>query len=520
MEQLGKYRNINTILSEQAKRYGRKVYITNPDQEKSVSFAQTAHWCNRIANYLKQQGIRPSEKISLVGENTIETLLLFLGVLNYGATICPINVEESKENVYRVLNHAKPIIVFHGEDLTFDKARYPADLWVPYSYSGINGGRKGELFSSLKKYSPVFNSPVGAKDDLATLVFTSGTTSTPKGVVSTRESFYYMHLDTIDRLKITDRDVILDYRAYNWNSPQILSIMPSLFTGATLVYARGFSRSRFPQWLKKYGVTICVGVPTVINMLLEREVELHKRDIPSLRFMTSSSAPLLVRNQLAFEEKYGIPINQQAGSSETAWMALNDPEDFMHPEARKFGSIGKPPRYKEVLILDDDGKRLGPSEEGELVIRGKSMGLGYLWEDGSISKFPADGFHTGDLGYVDKDGYVFITGRKKDQIIRGGVKISPLEITSWLMEHPAVLEAVTIGVPDKIYGEDVASFIIAKEGQTISQEVIISHCKNKLPDFKLPKTVCFVSDFPKTHSGKVVKRELVKIWEEMQAKTA
>jgi long-chain acyl-CoA synthetase len=255
-------------------------------------------------------------------------------------------------------------------------------------------------------------------------------------------------------------------------------------------------------------------------MLLEREVELHKRDIPSLRFMTSSSAPLLVRNQLAFEEKYGIPINQQAGSSETAWMALNDPEDFMHPEARKFGSIGKPPRYKEVLILDDDGKRLGPSEEGELVIRGKSMGLGYLWEDGSISKFPADGFHTGDLGYVDKDGYVFITGRKKDQIIRGGVKISPLEITSWLMEHPAVLEAVTIGVPDKIYGEDVASFIIAKEGQPISQEVIISHCKNKLPDFKLPKTVCFVSDFPKTHSGKVVKRELVKIWEEMQAKTA
>ncbi len=303
MEQLGKYRNINTILSEQAKRYGRKVYITNPDQEKSVSFAQTAHWCNRIANYLKQQGIRPSEKISLVGENTIETLLLFLGVLNYGATICPINVEESKENVYRVLNHAKPIIVFHGEELTFDKARYPADLWVPYSYSGINGGRKGELFSSLKKYSPVFNSPVGAKDDLATLVFTSGTTSTPKGVVSTRESFYYMHLDTIDRLKITDRDVILDYRAYNWNSPQILSIMPSLFTGATLVYARGFSRSRFPQWLKKYGVTICVGVPTVINMLLEREVELHKRDIPSLRFMTSSSAPLLVRNQLSYEEK-------------------------------------------------------------------------------------------------------------------------------------------------------------------------------------------------------------------------
>jgi len=520
MEQKGQqYKNVHTILMEQAARYPDKAYIINPDQGKSITFKETAEWCNRIANFLSQHGLQSTDRVCLIGENSIETLILFLAVLNYGATISPINVEESKENHYYMINHARPKIVFYGEELAFDKEKFKAATWIPYSYSGIGNGQKDGFFASLKQYRPEFNNPIGDKNDLAHIVFTSGTTSTPKCVISTREAFSYMPLDTVDRLKITDKDIILDYRPYNWNSPQVLSIMPGLISGATVVYAKTFSRSRFDSWLKDYGITICVGVPTVINMLLERQSTLHKRDLPALRFMTSSTAPLLIRNQLEFEQKYGIPINQQAGSSETAWMALNDPADI-GTDKRKIGSIGKPPIYKEVFIIDDTGKRLKPGEEGEIIVKGKSLAYGYMWEDGTVGKFPEDGFHTGDLGYMDKDGCIFITGRKKNQVVRGGVKISPAEITNWIMEHPAVQVAETIGVPDKVYGEDVVSFIITKEGEKLTEKEILEHCRKKLPAFKMPKAIFFMKEFPVGTTGKISKQGLLKVWEEKQGKSA
>ncbi len=508
------YKDIHTILSERAESHPSKVHIESPDQGKNITFKQTAMQCNKIANFLKEQGITSDDKIALIAENSIETLLIFFGVLNYGATVNPINVEESKENVYRQLNISKPRVIFHGKELDFDREKYGAGLWIPFSSSGVESGQENEFFSSLEHYSPVFESPLMSKDGFSTIVFTSGTTAIPKGVVSTRESIYYMAVETIDRLKITERDVILDYRAYSWNSPHILSILPSLIVGATLVFARRFSRSRFSSWLKDYGVTICIGVPTVINFLLEKEVPLHKKDVPSLRFMTSSSAPLMVQNLHRFEERYGIPLNQLAGSSETNTIGMNDPETLNQPEKRKIGSVGLAPRYKEVMIIDDQGKRLGSGEEGEIVVKGKSTALGYLEADGEISKFPAEGIHTGDIGRIDSDGHIYITGRKKNLIIRGGVNISPEEITKWLMEHPAVHEAATIGVPDKAYGEEAASFIIPKEGHQISHEDIIEHCKKKLPDFKLPKTIYFLEEFPKGPTGKVAKAGLLKIWEE------
>ena len=507
------YKDIHTVLKESAERYPDKVYMESPDQGKSITFARMAAMCNRIANFLKDKGIGPDDRISLIAENSIETLAIFLGVLGYGAIINPINVEESQENMYRLLNRAKSRIVFHGQGLTLDRGKHQADLWVPFSTDGI-GAAENDFLSSLEQYSADFEAAPLNKDGLSTIVFTSGTTSTPKGVLSTRESIYFMAAETIDRLKVTEKDVVLDYRAYSWNSPQILSILPTLITGATLVFARRFSRSRFTSWLKDYGVTICIGVPTVINFLLEKEVPLRKDDIPSLRFMTSSSAPLMVQNLRRFEEQYGIQLNQLAGSSETNIIGMNDPETLSQPEKRKIGSIGLAPRYKEVYIMDDDGRKLPSGEEGEIIVKGRSTALGYLLEDDEISKFPDEGIHTGDLGIIDKDCYIFITGRKKDLIIRGGVNISPMEVDTWLIKHPGVQEAATIGVPDKTYGEEVASFIIPKEGYQLNTEEIVEHCKEKLPDFKLPKTVDFVEEFPRNPNGKVVKSGLLKIWEE------
>lgn len=519
MKQSGQqYKNMHTILENLAERQGSKVYIKSPDQGKSITFAQTYELCNRIANFLKAQGIKATDMITLIGENSIETLLIYLGVMNYGAVINPINVEESAENIYPLISRAKPKIVLYRNDLTFDQHRYEPGLWIPYANFDVDSNETNEFFHRLKDLSPTFTSPVGTKDEVAVLVFTSGTTGIPKGVVYSRENVFYMFLESIDRLRITERDVILEYRAYSWVSTQGFSILSSLATGATLVFGRKFSRSRFPSWLKDNGVTIVIGVPAVINMLLTEEVPLSKKDIPAVRFMTSSTSPLSVKNQLMFEEKYGIRISQGAGSTETGFIALTDPEILSQPEKRKTGSIGQATRYKEVVILDEQGNRCQTGEEGEIVVRGKSTAMGYLQDNGEIGRFPAEGIRTGDLGYIDKDGYIYITGRKKELIKRGGVLISPQEITNRIMEHPGVQEAATIGVEDAIRGEEIASFVVPKEGEKISEEEIIIHCQKRLPDWKLPKTVTFLKELPKTERNKVSKPGLVKIWAERQQK--
>ena len=507
------YKEINTMLSERAQHHPNKVYIHSPDQQKGITFEQTYLWCNKVANFLKRQSIKSSDRIVLIGENSVETLLIYLGVLNYGATICPVNVEESKENAYRLLNVAKPRMVFYGKALVFDQERYSGGRWITYGDLDAGKGQENDFFAMIRDYDAHFETPVGGKDDVMIIVFTSGTTGMAKGVVHSRESFLFTPRGHIDRMHITEKDTILDYRVYSWASTQGMAILPGLMVGATVIFANGFSRSRFPSWVKKHHVTIAIGVPTVLNFLLEQPIPLHKGDVPSLRFMTSSAAPLLTKNQLEFEKRYGIPIVQASGSSETGVIGGVDPEDVLDPEKRRIGSTGKAHRYADVSILDDDGNRYKPGEEGEIVVNSGGIAIGYLEPDGEITRFPEGGIRTGDLGHIDDEGYVYITGRKKDVIIRGGVNISPMEITGWLAEHPTVQEAATVGVPDKAYGEEVASFVVLKPNQTVGQDDLVNHCRKKLPDFKLPKTICFVSEIPKTGRQKVAKALLLEIWE-------
>lgn len=492
-------------MRESCERFGNKIYIESVDQEKNITFYQMNNSCNNAANFLKNIGIKKDDRVSLIGKNSIETMIIFFGVLKYGAIINPINVEESKENIYRILNMVKPKLVFYDEQMALDKNRYKAHSWLRFSNFDTKSRLKNEFFSSLHDYESNFQDPVGEKDDIAEIIFTSGTTATPKGVVISRKGFFYMVEEVVDKLKISKEDRILEYRAYSWASPQLLTIMSSMRVGASLILAEKFSRSRFPIWLKKYNITISSGVPTVINMLINRPVPLRRKDVPYLKFITSSSAPLSVESQKQFEKIYGIPINQMAGMTEAGWMVGNP------PEKRKIGSVGTPFKYKKIFFLNERGEKCKIGEEGEMVVKGKSMGIGYLNENGEVIKFLKEGFPTGDLGYMDGNGYMYISGRKKDLIIRGGVNISPMEITHRLMEHPSVKDAATIGIPDKIYGEEIACFIVPKTGQKVEQEAIIRHCKKKLPDFKIPKYICCVKRIPKTERGKVAKSDLIKM---------
>jgi acyl-coenzyme A synthetase/AMP-(fatty) acid ligase len=314
--------------------------------------------------------------------------------------------------------------------------------------------------------------------------------------------------EVIRKIELTEKDRMLEYRAYSWASTQLLSILSTLRVGATLILGRKFSRSRFPEWLRKHRVTISSGVPAVINMLISKPVNLHQKDVPDLRYLTSSSAPLNVETQKMFEGIYGIRINQMAGLTEGGWMIGNP------PRKSKIGSVGTPFAYKQVVILDEKDRECAIGQEGEIVIKGKSLAMGYLNEKGRIERFPKEGFRTGDIGYMDSEGYIFITGRKKDLIIRGGVNISPKEISEQIMSHPHVKEAAVIGVPDNIYGEEVACFVVPKETGKIIFKDIQNHCRKTLPEFKIPKIIRFLDRIPKTSRGKISKTNLLEILDE------
>ncbi|HVN25001.1 MAG TPA: class I adenylate-forming enzyme family protein [Syntrophorhabdales bacterium] len=499
------YKDWAVIIEERGRTIPEKKYIESLDQGKSITYGRMNEFCDRVGQFLRERKTKASDRVTIIGKNSIETMIIYYGVLKYGAVVNPIFFEESQENLYRIISMVRPRFVFYDSGLKLDTGRYAGE-WIRFSDKGEKVS-ENDFFRLLETRRPVPVKCVAKSSDVALIVYTSGTMTLPKGIHISREGLFYMVDEIADRTGMTESDRVLEYRAYNWASAQLLTILSTMLKGATLFLARKFSRSRFPEWLKVHKITISSGVPAVINMLINEPVALRKEEVPDLKFITSSSAPLSVESHVRFEQTYHIPIQQMMGMSEAGWMVGNP------PARRKLGSVGLPLKHKEICFLNEQGQECKPGEAGEMIVKGRAMGLCYSKEDGTIEAFPREGFPTGDLGYVDVDGYIFITGRKKDLIIRGGINISPMEITSRIMEHEGVSEAATIGVPDSIYGEEVVSFVVKKEGCELCADEIAAHCSRTLPDFKVPKKILFTAALPRSERGKVLKSELLRLYE-------
>jgi acyl-coenzyme A synthetase/AMP-(fatty) acid ligase len=284
--------------------------------------------------------------------------------------------------------------------------------------------------------------------------------------------------------------------------------MPWIETGLSMYMAPRFSRSRFFEWIKKHELTFAAGVPTVVNMLLNEPTGITADDIPSLRLMTCSTAPLSPEQWKQFEKMYGVTLLQLYGMSEAGWICGN------RHYKRQMGTVGPPSKHQEFLIVDSADQGCPPGTEGEVTIGGPQTCVATISPEGEWEDQRTVRMRTGDLAIIDEDGFVRVTGRTKDLIIRGGVNIAPLEIDNVLMQHPQIREAAAVGIPDKIYGEEVACYIVAKPGEDISSEDVLTHCKQSLPDFKSPKSVYLVDELPKSDRGKVLRDDLKKLWAE------
>jgi acyl-coenzyme A synthetase/AMP-(fatty) acid ligase len=250
-------------------------------------------------------------------------------------------------------------------------------------------------------------------------------------------------------------------------------------------------------------------------MLLNKPLGLSAKDVPTLRLMSCSTAPLTAEQWAKFEEMYGVKLVQMYGMSEAGWMCGN-----RHYRSR-MGTVGLPALHQELEIVDPSGKPCPPNVEGEVTAGGPHCAVGYLLDDGTIEPIRGKRIRSGDLAIMDDDGFIRVSGRAKDLIIRGGVNIAPLEIDQVLLAHPDVLDAAAIGVPDKIYGEEVVCYVVAKPGTSLTAAAVTQHCEVSLPSPKLPKQVFIVPELPKSDRGKVLREKLKIDWmERMQSSAA
>jgi acyl-CoA synthetase (AMP-forming)/AMP-acid ligase II len=497
---------LQSWISRAAARAPDKPWAVSADDGRTVSYRQLREIVGRFATLLHRRDLGRNDRVALLGNNSIEHLLCYFGVMAAGATVCTIHVEMNRNQLHNIFDRLRPKLILYQDGLQLDDL--VAGIAVPCLQLGHwDKAEPATLFDELSRVVPSEPQRPARPDDDAVILFTSGTSAQPKGVVLSFGE-YLLNIDPLaEGFGITADDRLYDFRPFSWASAQLLGALAVVNRGATLVLGEKFSASRFFSHLRDHGVTVATGNPTTINILLNGETTAHRDNLPALRFVTSSSAPLLLEEWKRFEQKFGIPIAQGCGASEVSWIAA------IPGEQRRLGTVGRPFAYLDLAIVDADGRRLPPGEIGYVECGGLAdHPYRYLAEDGGIRIHSRGRIRTGDFGCLDADGFLTLTGREKELIIRGGAKISPVEIDSCLMQRADVIEVATVGVPDAVYGEEVVSYVVVRPGAQVDADALLRYCSTLLPAFKAPKHIVLSDALPKTARGKLDRKALAQCW--------
>ena len=497
-------RTIREYVDLQAMARPEAVYLIAPEPGLSMSFAELQRASRRLTRYLSNMGIAPGDKVAMFMHNGYQACRIFVGAMYGGFCITPINLMAQSSQLEYVLDHSDARVVFVSLD---QAARLRAALAnvrreilvVECDIDSAEFIPAGDATGDLP--------PVGEEDD-ALMMYTSGTTGTPKGVVLANRSVISggQFVSSAHDLGPGDR-VMASLPLYHING-QIVTATSPLVHGGSLVLPHRFSVSNFWDIVVQYRCTWINVVPTIISYLLNGPDPSERGlDIGGLRFCRSASAPLAPSQHRAFEDKFNIGVIETMGLTETAAPCFTNPLD---PAKRKIGSPGQA-FGNEAGIVVPGGKTAAPREIGEIVVRGPNVMKAYYKNSEETARtITADGWlHTGDLGYLDEDGFVYVTGRIKELIIKGGENIAPREIDEAFLKHPAILEAAAVGVPDEHYGQEILVCVVLKPGHQCSESDLRQFCLLALGKYKTPKIIRFVGELPKGPSGKVQRLKLL-----------
>ena len=496
-------KNLRQLLEARVQDAPDKLFLFSEADDRRFTYAEFDRAVNRAAHLLLARGIAKSDKVGLLMPNSAEYVISYFACFKLGAVAAPINsLLKPQELAYVIANAEAKALLVHTEFLAnIDAIRNQ----LPDVRHVIEFDDEAQATAEFADANELPSSTIES-DEEAIIIYTSGTTGKPKGCLLTHGNLIANARQITRWLKFTKRDRLLTVMPlFHMNAVSVTTLTP-LYAGASTVVSPRFSASRFWQIISDYEVTSFGSVATMLSRLLSLYTEgaPDGLKIAQLRFAMCGSAPVPAEILKRFEETFNCLVIEGYGLSESTCRSTFNPPD----ERRRPGSCGMA-IGNEMKIVDDEEREVPDGQLGEIVLRGENVLKGYYKNtEATAEAFRGGWFHTGDIGYRDADGFYYIVDRKSDMIIRGGENIYPREIDEVLYRHPAVAAAATIGVPDPVYGEEVIAFIVLKAEAT--EEEIIKFCRERLADYKCPKSMRFVSDIPKGPTGKLLKREIAK----------
>ncbi len=499
--------NLGTYLDTAVKKYGKEPYLRFYDQ--TITYEAFGNKVNILANALGTKGFQKGDFIHVLVQNSPWTLISYFAIQKIGAVAGPVNGWWKAPEIEYLLNDSKGkgLIIEDQYLPILDEIKDKCPHLETIIEVGENPRPEHISFDSLIDQDD--DAPVLCDcdvSDIAYIFYTSGTTGNPKGVLLSHKNVL-ADVDGITRaLNLEEKKTCLIFLPL-FHVNAMLSCTFSLGIGIQVVLRRQFSANEFWEVVDKYKVNFWSAVPAVYQILLT-DPGRQKHNLDSLEFGICGAAPLTEETMKNFQDTFKIPIVEGYGLTEATCVSTINPRDGV----RKIGSIGIAVSGQEIRIIDAEGNLCKTGEPGEIRIGGDAVMEGYFNRPKETADTIVDGFlRTGDVGYMDEDGYIFIVDRIKDMVIRGGENIYPKEIDNLLATHPKIQEAATIGVPDDTMGEEIKAFIVALD-DTLTEEEVIDFCKENLAGFKVPRYVEILEDdFPRSHIGKVLKKEL-RIW--------
>ncbi|AGL00063.1 long-chain-fatty-acid--CoA ligase [Desulfoscipio gibsoniae] len=504
---------IGDLLDRNARRYPKKTAVFF--RETRYTFGELKNRVCRLSNAFWEMGIRKGDRVALLLENCHQYLELYLAVTSKGAIAVPLNYRQAGRELTYIINDAQVKAVVSCKAYLPVLNAIEKDLQGVKYYISIDGGEKVLDYEQLiTAASAAEKAPVTVSDsDVAYLMYTSGTTGYPKGVILTHKNIIMTSMNLSWSYHYIEPDDVTINFAPLFHSGQASISMCHFYSGATNIIMEKFNPQSILETIQKEKVTNFWAAPTMINMLIKYP-EFARYDLSSLRQIAYSGAPMpvpLLKECLAligpkFIQMYGLT---EAGPHLTSLAQEDHVAEGPPEKVRRLGSVGKEVLNTQVRVVNERGEDVAPGEVGEIIGKGDNIMQGYWNLPKATAEALRDGWlYTGDLATVDEDGYIYIVDCKKDMIISGGENIYPKELENVIYEHPAVLEAAVIGLPDTHWGELVMALIVLKQGQQVTEEEIIEYCKKNLASYKKPKRVKFIDELPKNPSGKVLKTVL------------
>ena len=466
-----------------------------------INYGDLIAMSGRCANYLVSRGVKVGDRVAAQTEKSVAGLVLYLATVRAGAIYLPLNTAYTLNELSYFIGDAEPSLVVC--DPSKAEGIAPIAAKVGAKVDTLDAAGKGSLTEGAAKASADFTTAQRGNDDLAAILYTSGTTGRSKGAMLSHDNLASNSLTLVDYWRFTDRDVLIHALPIYHTHGLFVASNVTLFARGSMIFLNKFDADQVINLMAR--ATVLMGVPTFYTRLLQNP-RLTRETTSHMRLFISGSAPLLAETHREWSARTGHAVLERYGMTETNMNTSNPYDGDRVP-----GAVGYPLPGVSARVTDPEtGKELARDEIGMIEVKGPNVFKGY-WRmpEKTKSEFRDDGFFiTGDLGKIDNKGYVHIIGRGKDLVISGGFNVYPKEIENEIDEIPGVVESAVIGVPHADFGEGVTAVVVREKGAQIEETAILKALDGRLAKFKMPKRVLFVDELPRNTMGKVQKNVL------------